>query len=228
MRGAVSRIEILALFAPLVLLPAMAGAGDSDRYAFRGEPGWLVLGDAGSTARAAATRRADRDAAMATVIRTDVFANLRRGLFASVYGVFPDEESANARVAELRAQGIATYVRRSGPLVPTTPGVRVRLVHVSGQLDGRLRFPVDLEIDDEGKGGDGVKVWTNENGRYEVWLRVSEGETRELTLTAGGLRERKHDPNCLGFLDKAGRVTVEPQMREVQVDWSPAPDCCDR
>lgn len=203
--------------------------GPIRRLTFRGEPGWLVIGEAFRSERLAALRCGERVAAglSATPIRTDLFANLRPGLVVLIYGAFPTRAEASALASELRGKGFATTVKQSGIVKPARADTRSRLVHLWGKLSDDIKPPTRIDI-----AGDNVHAtaFSTRDGWWQVWLRVDIGTRVELELLAEPEISRAARASCDrgdpgGWFDRSASATLEPAAPDLFVGWSPTPDC---
>jgi hypothetical protein len=211
--------------------PSAAAPSDVGKPVFDGNPGWLVIGEATSNRREAALKADGRVAqgVPVAVVRSDLFQGLSKGLMVLVYGRFADKDGAAARAAELKAKGIKVYVKNSGPLaVPA--GARPYLLRVWGRLEDRIRFPTEIDISDA-HDEKIDSVYTDRQGRYQTWIFVPASKKKgrlELCGTApayGPTAECAEPPGSGGWFDICGHVDYAADARDVQVDWTPSPDC---
>jgi len=193
---------------------------------FTGEPAWLVIGEAFHNERLAAVRCGERVAAgvVATPIQTDLFTNLRPGLFTLIYGAFSTKPEAAALAVALRAKGITTTVKQSGEVKRARADTRSRLVRLWGKLSDDLKPPTRIDISSESAE---ATAQTSRDGWWQVWLRVDVDKRIELQLLAQPEMSRAARASCGrgGWFDLSASVTLEPATRDLFVGWSPTPDC---
>ncbi len=196
---------------------------------FTGEPAWLVIGEAFRSERLAAVRCGERVAAglPATPIQTDMFANLRPGLFVLIYGAFPTKAQAVAVATGLRGSGLAMTVKQSGVVKPARADAKSRLVRLWGKLSHDIRPPARIDI-----AGDNVNAvaYGTQDGWWQVWFRVDVGKRVQLELLAQPEISRAALASCQrgdpgGWFDRSASVTLEPATGDLFVGWSPSLDC---
>jgi hypothetical protein len=226
-----SSLSLVLLFEPTLAMGDLSTRatppdGLSKEASFEGEPGWLVIGEVTRSPREAARLTEQRVLAQVNVtpISTDYFQNLRKGYIALVYGAFKEKRLAETRTDELRKKGIKVDMKHSGPLIQRHRDVPVRLVRFWGRLSETIRFPTRVEIDDNQRTMD---VFTDTHGNYQAWLLIDQNVGGELSISADLEMATKVD-GCMGWMDKTATVSYSATARDVHVDWSPSPDCCDR
>ena len=211
--------------------PPPAAEAPPVRPAFDGDPGWLVIGETTSDAREAAMKAGDRLALGIAVspVRSDLFQGLRKGLFVLIYGGFADRARAAALATELGVKGIKVYVKNSGALA-TTAGARPRLLRVWGRLDETVRSPTPIEITGENDRPSDT-VYTDRHGRYESWLLIDGANAKkpgrlELCAASPAYSAKASCTDAFGgWYDICGHADYGAGTRDVQVTWSPTPDC---
>ncbi len=188
----IAREELLAserLGAPVSAAAAPAGEPAEDRDCptakaapftgtFRGEPGWLVLGETSDDAGSIAARalKLEADGIEAHPIGTDAFANLKPGLFAIVHGAFATREEAEAHARALGERRIRASVKQSGALRGGHPLVEIRGTTSRNGQPGR--YPVEVTTGDGGEGaitpaaGGAFVWWTSGPARLHLRSRA--------------------------------------------------------
>jgi ketosteroid isomerase-like protein len=136
---------------------------------FRGEPGWLVLGDSSADAQAIMARALKLEAAgvEAHPVATDSFEGLTSGLFAVVHGAFATREEAQALVETLRPKKIKASAKESGPL--RGGGRLVEIRGIAARNGTRGRWPLLVTTDDGGEG----TLKSAANGEFVMWMATT-------------------------------------------------------
>jgi cell division septation protein DedD len=172
---------------------------------FRGEPGWLVVGDTSADATAITARALKLEAAgvEAHPIATDSFEGLASGQFAVVHGAFATRAEAEALVEALRPRKIKAYAKESGPL--RGGGRLVEIRGVAARNGTRGRWPLLVTSDDGGEG----TVRSAANGQFVMWMAAS----GKLDIQNEAETPDKHNMRasagvCIELPSSSGRVDV--------------------
>lgn len=182
---------------------------------FRGEPGWLVLGETAKEPERLMQRALDLEAAgvEAHPIATDLFTGLMPGFFVIVHGAYATREGADRALAPLRARGLKPYVRHSKERRISTGGA-ARLVEVRGfvkhngapeRLDVHVAVPLGngaSEVDrallrSDGKGR--FVWWTDAAGPLQFWVHADPNERENSS---------QRDATCATLPTAAARVDL--------------------
>jgi cell division septation protein DedD/ketosteroid isomerase-like protein len=136
---------------------------------FKGEPGWLVVGETSADAAAITARALKQEAAgvEAHPIATDSFEGLKPGLFCVVHGAFATREEAQALVESLREKKIKAFAKESGPL--HGGGRLVEIRGVATRNGTRGRWPLLVTTDDGGEG----TVKAAASGQFVMWMATT-------------------------------------------------------
>jgi hypothetical protein len=112
------------------------------------------------------------------------------------------------------------YGKASGALA--TDGKKQRLLRVWGHLEeDSIRMPARIVID-------GKTISTDRHGWYETWLAVGADEADEVAFVPTDLKMKNLPKRCTGWFDMGGiQVPFKATDHELQVSWTPQPDCCD-
>ena len=153
----------------------------------------MVLGGT-SASLTAANARANKLRATgieAEPVATDLFLNLRPGLYAIVLGAYPTREEATARTEALTAQKITTVVKESGKLRrgQTRPLVRLTGRALFNANPQHLEVSIGVEDPKNDSPSPLVSLTSDANGTFVWWTDV----VGDLEIIVEPGQMRRHD-----------------------------------
>jgi ketosteroid isomerase-like protein len=172
---------------------------------FRGEPGWFVLGETSSDAKAimASALKLEAASVEAHPLATASFGGLAPDLYAVVFGAFDTRAEAQALVDRLRQLKIKAFAKESGPL---RGGRLVEIRGIATRNGKPGRWPV-LISDETGGEGD---ITAAANGQFVFWMDM----TGKLEIENAAPTPNEHDMRapakvCINLPASArGRIDV--------------------